>query len=699
MPDAAANRSLRQRAEEKAAAIWGDGPGAYSREEAGRLLHELRVHQIELEMNVEELRRAQEALEASRERYFELYDLAPVGYLTLDAAGLIREANLRAGALLGVPQQQLLGKRLSAYVVSEDQDLYYQRRRQLATDREVQAFELRMRGRDGIFWARFEASAAEGGDELASRVVISDVTIRKRAEEVIRSERWLQHLLRALPVGVCSCDERGQITLFNERAAELWGHTATIGASAANFADAFPLRRPDGTRLDADEGPLARALRDGQAARDEDVLIERPDGSRLDAIMSVEPFEGLDGKVLGAIGVFVDNSERARLRQQLERSVAELAAADRRKDDFIAVLSHELRNPLMPIRSAAEMLGLVSRDDPAVMECQQVIDRQVDQLGRLLDDLLDIGRIARDKLELRKARVELRPILELATATSQPLIAAGGLHLATELAREPLWIEADPARIAQVVANLLNNAAKFSQPGKRINLSSELARTAAGERAVIRVSDEGIGIPADMLPKIFDPFVQGAQPTSGKREGLGVGLALARRLVEMHGGSIRARSAGYGAGAEVVVELPLAETAPARVGPPPERATPVQRRFLVVDDQRIVADTVARSLQLKGNEVHVAYGGQDGVQQAVTLRPDIVLMDLSMPGMDGYRAAAEIRSRLAGDSPILVAMSGLARDEDKQRSREAGFDAHLTKPFQSAELREVIVAAERQRAS
>ena len=358
--------------------------------------------------------------------------------------------------------------------------------------------------------------------------------------------------------------------------------------------------------------------------------------------------------------------------------VQALKEADRRKDEFLAVLAHELRNPLAPVRNAVEILRATHAPSPQLQWTHDVIDRQVRQMTRLVDDLLDVSRITRGKIELRKERVDLSVPIRLALESSRPFVERGGHQLTVKMAGEPLPIEGDVARLAQVVSNLLNNAAKFTPPGGHIRLTCERR----GDEIVVRVIDTGVGIPAGMQARIFDMFTQAGSAADRSLGGLGIGLTLVKRLVEMHGGSVEARSEGANKGSEFVVRLPAAaEPAPAR---PPRSKLPAggqlaPRRILVVDDNRDAADSLCMLLRAQGHEVSVAYDGLEAVDSAIGRTPDVVLMDIGLPGLYGYDAARRIREA-RGREVLLVAITGWGQDEDRRRSREAGFDFHLTKP-------------------
>jgi PAS domain S-box-containing protein len=357
---------------------------------------------------------------------------------------------------------------------------------------------------------------------------------------------------------------------------------------------------------------------------------------------------------------------------------AQMQAAVQRRDHFLAVLSHELRNPLTALTAGMQLLKIAGRDPVMEENSRDMMERQLKQLVFLVNDLLDVSRIATGKLELRKVRIDLTTVLREAMETCRPLIDSMDHTLTFTLPPEPILLDADSTRLGQVFLNLLNNAAKYSEPGGRISLSAVLD----GGEVVVSIRDAGIGIAAAQLPKIFDVFVQ--VDTSWKRSqgGLGIGLSLVNEFVGLHGGRVEARSDGPGKGSEFIVHLPLAVGAPDDAPPLDlfEKASGPQRRVLVVDDNRDAAESLAMLLRIHGHEVLTAYDGDAGAAATAVFRPELILMDIGMPKLDGYDAARRIRAEPGGSEPILVALTGWGADTDRQRTRGAGFDQHMVKP-------------------
>jgi signal transduction histidine kinase/ActR/RegA family two-component response regulator len=375
--------------------------------------------------------------------------------------------------------------------------------------------------------------------------------------------------------------------------------------------------------------------------------------------------------------------------EELRRRVEELAREDRRKDEFLAMLAHELRNPLAAISNAGHVLDQGGAADARTRDLVGVIGRQIRHLSRLVDDLLDVSRFTRGKIELRKRLVELRPIIEGAVETTRPLLERQGHRLTVSLPAEPVVLEADATRIEQVLANLLNNAAKFTEPGGDIALSVEVR----GAEAALRIRDNGTGIAPDLLPRIFDLFVQEDRSLARSHGGLGIGLTLVRSLVERHGGRVEARSEGLGRGSEFVVHLPvLAGAPPIEAGPGPAEAPARQdpARVLLVEDNLDAADALAELLRMWGHEVEVVHDGASAVQRAGEARPDVVLLDIGLPGMDGYQVAGALRALPDLHGALLVALTGYGQEADRRRSAAAGFDHHLIKPVDLEELKRLV---------
>ena len=499
-----------------------------------------------------------------------------------------------------------------------------------------------------------------------------------RAGFARNSDIEFRELLERLPAAAYTTDADGLITWFNQYAVDVWGREPRLHDPEDRFCGSFRLFHVGGEPMEHPECWMGLALRDRQAYNGHEVVIERQDGSRRVALAHANPiFDG--DRLVGAVNVLMDITERKHAELQLQE-------ASEAKTRFLAVLAHELRNPLAPMRSALE---LVQRggDEPAVERAHATLDRQLSHLTRIVDDLLDVARITRGSLELRRSRIELGPIVTQAAETARPLTEPRGQRLEVHVPDDRIVVDGDPVRLAQLIGNLLANASKYSDAGTRIDLRAERM----GSDVVISVLDEGMGIPADAQSTIFEMFSRGTTSTS--HDGLGVGLTLARQLAEMHGGSIEVRSAGAAAGSEFRVHLPavldMAEQAAAPAEPLAAQA-PRGSRVLVVDDNRDAADSLSELLGVDGYETRVAHDGAAAVELADSWHPDVILLDIGLPRLDGYEAARRIRALERGGQIRLIAVTGWGQAEDRAKSAAAGFDHHIVKPVDLATLSELF---------
>ncbi len=447
--------------------------------------------------------------------------------------------------------------------------------------------------------------------------------------------------------------------------------------------------------LQEEERRILNLVRHGERVDHFDTIRLTKDGRRIEISLTVSPVRDSHGTIVGASKVARDISGRKAAERALRESELRLRAseealldADRRKDEFLALLAHELRNPLAPIRYALAANKKQGRTPDQQRRAEEVIERQVTHMSRLLDDLLDVSRITRGTLELKKSPTELTLVVGSAIETARPVLDAKHHTLALDLPQQAVRLDADAVRLAQVFSNLLINAAKYTDPGGRIVLrASQL-----GNELVIAISDNGIGISADMKPRLFTLFSQ-AQSAIGRSEGgLGVGLSLVRGLVSLHGGSVAARSDGPGKGSEFIVRIPVGS---ALEHPESDAAADVPvpgagLKILVVDDSRDAADTCAILLELSGHHVQTAYTGQRAFELAESFRPHVMLLDIGLPDLDGYQLAKKIRATPWGQATVLIAVTGWGQEADRRRAFEAGFDQHLTKPIAADTVESLI---------
>jgi signal transduction histidine kinase len=504
------------------------------------------------------------------------------------------------------------------------------------------------------------------------------------AEELRARLRALAELVARAPVPIAVAhDADCRFITANDALARLLGVPSGVNISMTPRIGERALYRIQqaGRDLAATELPMQYAIAHREHVTS-DIEILRADGSVLYVQNDVEPLYDGGGSVCGCVSVCVDLTERKRIEDMLRE-------ADRRKDEFLATLSHELRNPLAPIRNAVELMRRAGRDPNITERALAIMERQLHQLVRLTDDLLDMSRITRDTIELRRDPVDLRAILRSAFETIEPLSHAAGHELVCDLPAAPLWLYADFTRLAQAFVNLLNNAVKYTDRGGRITVSV----LDEGGEAVVSLRDTGIGIEPGLLPRIFDMFVQIDPGSSRARSGLGIGLALTKRLVELHEGSIEARSGGAGAGTTFVVRLPLV-AAPEESEPREEfpRVAAGRCRVLVAEDIPDAAEMMRLMIECMGHDVRVAADGVEAVALAKQFNPQIALLDVGMPRMDGYEAARRIRAAL-GDEILLVALTGWGQEDDQRQAFAAGFDRHLTKPAEPDVLEDLIASA------
>lgn len=510
-----------------------------------------------------------------------------------------------------------------------------------------------------------------GGPILGAVFVFRDVSDRRSAE---RAQAFLAAIVESSDDAIVSKTLEGVIRTWNAGAERLFGYSA-----AEAVGQPITLIIP-AERLDEEQEILAR-IRSGERIEHFETERVTKDGRRVDISLTVSPVRDGTGRVVGASKVARDISDRKRA-DRVQRE------ADRRKDEFIAVLAHELRNPLAPLRSGLEIMRHAAGDPTTVTQTRDMMERQLGHMVRLIEDLLDVSRVNRNKMELRRSRVLLADVVSSAVEIARPLIEDAGLELTVSLPPGPVYLDADLTRLAQVFGNLLTNSAKYTERGGRIWLTAVCDR---GE-VVVSVRDTGIGIPADALPTIFDMFSQVGRTVERATGGLGIGLALVKGLVEMHGGAVAAESPGTGKGSTFTVRLPVLETRLLPPKAPPDEGPRVEarRRILVVDDNRDGAASLAMILKLKRNEVRIAHDGVEAVDVAAAFRPHLILMDVGMPRLNGYDAAARIRAQPWGKAMTIIALTGWGQERDKARSREAGCDGHLVKPVNMSELDQLL---------
>ena len=508
-----------------------------------------------------------------------------------------------------------------------------------------------------------------GGHVSGCILTFRDVTLARRLERdrdvQLQTARLLASIVESSDDAIISKTLDGTIQSWNAGAERVFGHRAE-SAVGRHISLVIPPERL------GEEDEIVASLSAGRPIEHFETERLRADGTRIFVSLTISPLRDDQGKVIGASKIVRDITERKRIE-------AELAEANRRKDEFLSLLAHELRNPLAPISNAVHVLRLGEGNPSAVLATGGLLERQVRQLSRLVDDLLDVSRISRGTIELRKEHVALEPVVQQAVEASRTWCEALNHELAVVLPPESLFVHADPVRLVQVIGNLLNNACKFTDRGGRIRL--EVLRD--GDQAVLRVRDNGIGLTREEQDRIFEMFTQVDTTLERSREGLGIGLTLVKNLVEQQGGTVGVASEGYGRGSEFVIRLPLADPVEGATQTAPVDPGPTERRrILIVDDNEDSARSLALLLELSGHEAHTARDGTEGIKEAERLVPDLLLLDIGLPGLNGYEVCRRIRAQSWGKEMVIAALTGWGQEEDRQRSREAGFSAHLVKPVE-----------------
>jgi PAS domain S-box-containing protein len=589
-------------------------------------------------------------------------------FVTLDDGWRLTFVNQRAADFARAPARSLIGRSLWNVAPRLHGSDVGARLREAMTSRRTDAFEFRHD--ESRRWFELHLHPIPAGLAVYAR----EVTERHRWEDALReSESRFRMLADSAPVLIWVIDETGKPEFWNRTHREFTGHLRGLPTVEGWRA----LVHPD------DASELARVhetSREGGLPFEARFRIRRHDGQWRWLKAVGLPRRDERGRFVGWVGSSLDITDL----KDAEESARE---ADRRKDDFIAVLAHELRSPLGPVRNAADVLCSEGPSDSRLARARDIVVRQVAHMSRLIDDLLDVSRIARDKIELRRTWLDLRVLVREVVDDVRLLLDRKAQVLTVSLPETPLVVDVDPARLRQVIANLLGNAAKFTPGHGRIDLA---LRADAGEVS-LSVRDSGSGIRPDVLTRIFEPFVQGE--SDRRHGGLGIGLTLVRRLAELHGGRVEAYSAGIGRGSEFVVTLPLVPPALPIVRPPhAAMAATGARRVLVVEDDADSAEGLLMLLESQGHVVRTARDGREAVEAAVAFHPEVALVDIGLPDIDGYEVARRLRDDPSCAKATLVALSGYGRDEDKRRALEAGFDHHLLKPADLDELHAILVS-------
>ena len=626
--------------------------------------------------------------EIDRARLASIVDSSEDAIISKNLDGIIQSWNSGAEKLFGYTAQEAIGQPNTLIIPNDRRQEEAQILDQIRQGQRIEHFETVRITKDGQpldMSLTVSPVLDRDGQVVGASKIGRNITERKKAESQLRkSEERLRRLLALLPVGVYTCEApTGRLTYWNGQATKLWGREPKPGDTAERYCGAHKLYKPDGTYLPHSECPMAVAVTKGLQFRNMEVQIERPDASRITALVNIDPIYDDARELVGAINVFQDITV-------LKDAERQLKDADRRKDEFLATLAHELRNPLAPIRNSLYILRMAGQNPDAAARVHDMMERQIMHLIRLVDDLLEVSRISRGKIELRKEHLILSSVLNQAIETSKPVIEASKHNLELVLPKEPVHIEGDVIRLSQVFSNLLNNAAKYMNIGGNIKIFV----TPEVKDVRISVRDTGIGIPPEMLTRVFEMFVQVDNPLRQAHDGLGIGLSLVKSLVEMHGGEVSVHSEGIGKGSEFTVRLPLAQTNPETVQFSCQRGVLNSKgiRVLVVDDNADAAESLGMMLKLLGADVKIAFDAKSALEIIKAVAPTVVFMDIGMPHVDGCTAAKMIRSEPANNDVVLIALTGWGQEEDRRRTMEAGFNQHLVKPVDIDDIQSVLAA-------
>jgi PAS domain S-box-containing protein len=626
-------------------------------------------------------RQVEAALTESELQYRTVFNQAAVGIAVTELRGDVLQANRKFAEIFGYTLEEL--RQLTFLQLTHPDDLAEAAEKmQPITTGESSELQLEHRciRKDGrTIWVLSTISlvrdAAGRPHHLTS--ILEDITARKRAEE---AQARLAAIITSSDDSIISMTLGGAITSWNHGAERMYGYVAAemIGHTTSVL---IPRDRANEEKL------ILERIRKGERIDHFETVRVRKDHVKMDVSVAVSPIQDMNGNIIGASKITRDIT-------QSKRTEAALRETDRRKDEFLATLAHELRNPLAPIRQAALISKATTSTESQKRWSHDVIERQVHHMSLLLNDLLDISRVTRGTLELRLETTDLKDVIDAAVETARPIIDAKRHAFSVVSPAEPIRIVADPLRLAQILSNLLTNAAKYTDPGGQIQL--RIDRSADG--VTIAVSDSGIGIPPDAAAHVFDMFSQVKSTQDRSEGGLGIGLALTKGLIELHRGRIEVRSAGPGSGSEFIVWLPNQDSRIRQVAAQTSAgsAQPMSRRILIADDNRDAADSLAMLLSIDGHVVHVVHSGHAALAAFSEFRPQVALLDIGMPDISGYEVASAVRQGSMGRAITLIAVTGWGQDRDKAQALAAGFNHHFTKPVDPDRITDILRSIDRQ---
>lgn len=635
-------------------------------------------------------------LECADSAYQALVENMQEGALTLLEDGSILYCNQRFAEIVGHPLENVLGTSFDRFIDPASEADYRALREQGRREKSSGEVQLLLKGGARVP-AHLSLNVLRLKELQCISMVVTDLSEQKRNEQIAADERRLRQLAESMPQIVWTARPDGFKDYFNRRWYEFTGLPEIYEGEPSWLSALHP-----------DDAPSYlehwhEALRTGEAHQSAHRLKGR-NGVYRWHLGRVVPVHDEAGRIVRWFGSSTDIEDLKQAELHLLEQAKALAEADRRKDQFLAMLAHELRNPLAPIRYAVQILESVGSKESYLQHQRGIIERQVGHMSRLLDDLLDVSRISLSKIRLQKEKLDLRVVLDQAVEVSRPQINEHHHELTYLRSAAPLWLEGDYARLEQILRNLLNNAVKYTPDGGHIQVELSQERSeqhAETMRAVVRIRDNGIGLSAEMLPRVFEIFTQADQSLYRSQGGLGIGLSMVKNLVEMHGGHVQAASAGPGRGSEFTIWLPmlrpdeipvaLASSAEpsASLGegvPPRDEALKV----LVVDDNLDSACSLSELLDIWGYATHVTHNGLDAIRAALEMQPDVVLLDIGLPGMNGYEVARRMKAEAALEGTLLIALTGCGTEEDRRHAAQAGFHKHFTKPIDLKALRQLL---------
>ncbi|HEY1552122.1 MAG TPA: ATP-binding protein [Kofleriaceae bacterium] len=604
-------------------------------------------------------------LEGADHRYRQLVETMNEGALMLASDGTIVYANARFAKLVAMPHERVLGAKLDRFVVESSRAMLDAVLRGSAAELEL---VIATGARIPVY---LSATASWDEDHQLTCVIATDLSEQKRNQELVAAERLTSEIVEQAAEGIVVCDLQGKVIRASRAAQRLTDENPLL----LPFEAAFPLQAADDPHAGRTVVELALS---GATIAAREVGLVRRGHEPVVLLLSAGPVLGDTGEPLGCVISFVDVTERRHLLERANEARAQAEAANRAKDEFLAMLGHELRNPLAPIVTAIEVMK--SHVAPVAARERDVIERQVKHLVMLVDDLLDVSRIAEGKVELHRNPVALADVIARAVEACSPILEERRHDLTIDV-QPGIVVDADEARLCQVISNLVTNAAKYTEREGHI----EILASRISDEVVVLVRDNGMGISPDLLSTLFDRFVQSKRTLDRSEGGLGLGLSIVRSLVALHGGTVAVRSDGVGRGSEFEVRLPAYDgsaRAPDALAARSEKPDASEsRRILIVDDNSDAAELLADALGAMGHTTKVAFDGPSGLDAAAGFEPDIAFLDIGLPAMDGYELARKMRTELAFPHLRLVALTGYGQDTDRRRSAEAGFDHHMVKPI------------------